>query len=76
MLHTAKINTSETIIYYSVDFGLRMKNSHNVGSNVGEKSALLNWHIQHTFTIISHILLHFATKQSFDISRLNHGVET
>lgn len=76
MLHTAKINTSGTIICYSVDFGLKMKNSHNVGSNVGEKSALLNWHTQHTFTIISHILLHFATKQSFDISRFNHGTET
>ena len=67
---------SETIICYSVDFGLKKKKSHNVGPNVGEKIALLNWHIQHTFTIISHSLLHFATKQYFDISRINQGVET
>lgn len=40
MLHTAKLNTFETIIFYSVDFGLKMKNNRNVGLNVGEKSAL------------------------------------
>lgn len=42
ILHTAKINMSETIICYSVDFGLKKKKSHNVGPNVGEKIALLN----------------------------------
>jgi hypothetical protein len=74
MLHIAKINMSETIICYSVDFRLNMKNSRNVGTNVCEKKCFIK--LAYTVTIISHILLHFATKQYFDTSRFSHGEET
>jgi len=58
VLHTAKINMSETIIWYSVDFRLKMKNSHNVGSNVGEKKCFIK--LAHT-THLYHHLTYFAT---------------